>query len=632
MAEFKKYWILLPKTLLLPRCILWYNRNFMAYAQSGKKKLWKWIAGVIVVLFAIIAAVSIYFSVKWKPLLTEKIKEVVYEGSNHLYQISYKDIHLNLLTGSVRVDSILLSPDTAVFNAMRTKGLAPTHLFNVKLASLQLRRIGIYDVYFHKKIDMTDIILERPSINMIYNKVSKKPDTSKDERSLYQRISKTLASVRIKGIKIEDADFDYVSGATGTVLNSVKHLNVHVRDFLLNNTSGDDSTRFYYTKDVSFEMAGYHSLSKNKMYTMKVDTITGSATGKNIHIKGFKMIPMYPDLAFSRMLKTQKDRYDLNFERIDFKGVDFIRLNTDGELHAGSLTIDNAIAKVFMNREMPPGTGNKSANFPHMALKRLPVQTTIDTLKLNRVNVAYTEYNPITQKRGTVHIDALKGNILNVTNDSSALARNHHAIAKLNAFMVKAAQLDIRIDFDLLSKNAAFTFQGNIGKMDMVKLNPLAGPLGLVQVESGQIHKIDFDVKANEAGSTGTMHLYYDNLKVQLLKEGEDGAPAKKKGLLSFLANTLIIKDANPSKGEALRTARINFQRPPGASFFNLLWKSVFIGMRETVGLGIVPMKSPEKGREAVVDKMKERKEKRQERKEKRQEKREQRKAEKKKS
>lgn len=590
----------------------------MTDKRSGLRKILRWFAAVMIVLIVILGGISLYFNAKWKPLLTQKIKEVVYKGSKHLYHIDFKDIHMNLLTGSVTVDSILLAPDTALFNARKKQGTAPTHLFQVKLEKLQLRRISILTVYFKKKIEMNDIILEHPSINMIYNKVEKRPDTSTDKRSLYQRISRSLRSVHIKGIKIEDADFDYVSGETGRILNSVKHLNLNVKDFLLNAQSDADTTRFYYTKDVSFEMAGYHSLSENKLYTMKVDTITGSATGKNIRIRGFKMIPMYPDLAFSRKLKTQKDRYDLAFKEIDFNGVDFIKLNVDGVLHARAVKIKDAVAKVFMNREMPPGHGDKSANFPHMALKRMPIQTTIDTLQLRHVNVAYTEYNPIAQERGTVHIDELNGNILNLTNDPVSLAKQSHAIADLNAFMIKAAQLHIRIDFDLLSKNAAFTFKGNIGKMDMVKLNPLSKALGLVEIEKGQIQKIDFSASANAQGSAGTMHLYYTGLKIKLLKEGEDGQPAKKKGLLSFLANTLIIKDANPSKGQPLRTAKISYQRPPGASFFNLLWKSVFIGMRETVGLGIIPMKSPEEGRKVVVDKMKERKEKKEDRKEKR--------------
>jgi len=594
----------------------------MISIKSGTRKIWKWIAGIIIVLIAIVTGISIYFSIRWKPVLTQKIKDVVYEGSSHLYTLNFKDIHLNLLSGSVTVDSILLAPDTAVFNERKKTGMAPTHLFQVKLEKLRLRRISVLTIYFKKKIEMNDIILEHPSINMIYNKVYKKPTPVKDRRSLYERISKTLKSVHIKGIKIEDADFDYVSGATGRVLNSVKHLNVHVKDLLLDEHSKADTTRFYYTKDISFIMTGYSSLSKDKMYTMKVDTITGSAIGRSVRIKGFKMIPMYPDIQFSKMLKTQKDRYDLAFDQIDFRGVNFYRLNIRGVLQARSLRIKNANAKVFMNREMPPGHGDKSGNFPHMALRRLPIETTIDTLQLRGVNVAYTEYNPMSQQKGTINIDRLNGNIYHVTNDSAAIAKNKYAVADLDAYLVKAAQLHIVINFNLLAANAAFNFKGNIGKVDMVKLNPLSKALGMLKVESGQIQKIDFDVKANAKGSMGTMHMYYNNLKIALLKEGEDGKPTKKKGLLSFIANTLIVKDENPAKGKPLRTADIVFERPPGASFFNLLWKSVFIGIRETVGLGIVPMKSPEAGRKAVVKKLEERKEKKQSRKEQRQEKR----------
>jgi hypothetical protein len=587
----------------------------MTDKRSGSKKIWKWIAAIIIILIVFIGGAALYLSLSWKPVLTKKIKEIVYNGSAKLYRIDFKDIHLNLLTGSLTVDSILLAPDTAVFNARKKLGTAPTHLFQLKLASLQLRRIGVLKVYFQKKIDMNDIILESPSINMIYNKVYKKAEPVKDERSLYQLISKTLASVYIRGIKIKDADFEYINGSTGRLLNAVKHLNVQIRDFRLDSSTEHDTTRFYYAKDVSFELAGYHSLTKDKLYTMKVDTINASVTGQTIRIKGVKVIPMYPDLAFSRKLKVQKDRYDLVFGQLTFKGIDFMKFNTDGIIHAQSLKIEDTKAKIFMNREMPPGHADKGNNFPHMALQRLAVPLTIDTLRLKKVNIAYTEYNPMSQQRGTVNIDHLKGQVLNVTNDSAALAKNHYAAADLHALLIKAAQLHILINFNLSSKNGAFNFKGDIGKLDMVKLNPLAKPLGMVEIETGQIQKINFQATANEKGSDGTMQLYYNNLKVKLLKEGEDGKPAQKKGLLSFLANTLIIKDANPSKGDPLRTAKIHFERPAGASFFNLLWKSVFVGMRETVGLGIIPMQSPEKGREQIVHKMKDRKEKKAEKK-----------------
>ena len=143
--------------------------------------------------------------------------------------------------------------------------------------------------------------------------------------------------------------------------------------------------------------------------------------------------------------------------------------------------------------------------------------------------------------------------------------------------------------------------------------------MGLVEIESGRMQRTAFDIKANLQGSSGTVHFIYKDLKVKLLKEDDQGAAPKKKGFLSFLANTLLIKDANPTKDDPARVANINFERTPSASFFNLLWKSIFIGMREIIGLGIVPVKTPEQALEKIKDKKAERQEKREERREERQ-------------
>ena len=113
--------------------------------------------------------------------------------------------------------------------------------------------------------------------------------------------------------------------------------------------------------------------------------------------------------------------------------------------------------------------------------------------------------------------------------------------------------------------------------------------------------------------------MYYSDLKVELLKEGEDGAPIKKKGLLSFLANTLVIYDANPAKNKPLRVAQVDFKRAPTSSFFSLLWKGLFSGMRESLGIGGMKVEDPAKVRQKIVDKQTERKERRQEKREEKQ-------------
>lgn len=556
--------------------------------NQKSKRIFKWIGAILLGLIVIIGTLSIYLSAKWKPLLTEKIKESVYEGSDHLYKIDFKDIHLNLVTGTAVLDSISLYPDSAVFAKLKTIKKAPTHLFRIRLAHLKINGVSILTAYFKKKIDVSTIILDHPSIDMVYNKVPKRIDTLKDERTLYQQISKSLKSISVNDIKIIDADFDYYNGLKK--LNSVKHLSINVKNVLIDSAAQFDTTRVFHSKDIAFALSGYSALSKDKMYTTKVDSVKGSMSNKTVRIKGLKMIPMYPDLTFSRKYKTQKDRYDLSFNEINLSGVDFISLNNDGSFHAKKIEIGPSKVAVFMNRELPPADFDKGRNYPHLALRRIPFATLVDTLKLNKVDIAYTEFSEKTKERGTLKLDNLSGDIMNLTNDSARLVNKNHAYADLTTYIFGKGKMNVKIDFNLTDKDAAFSYVGNIGNFDMKVLNPLSKSLGLVAIEQGKVQKANFNINANLKRSSGQVVFYYTDLKVDLLKEDEEGEK-KKKGLLSFLANNILIKNDNPTKGESVRTANITYERVPQASFFNLMWKSVFVGIRETVGIGGVPMK-----------------------------------------
>lgn len=592
---------------------------FVYKNESGKYRLRKWVIVVLAVLLLIGAGLA-FLTARWKPLLSKKLKDGVYNRSFHLYKLDFKDISINLLTGSASLHEVSLIPDTAVYNQLKATKLAPANIFQVKVQELQINRIALLTAYFKREIEIKTIVLNNPSINVIHYKVEKRADDGEDQPGLYELISNRVRSIDVKAIKIIDADFDYINGENSKTLNSVKHLSINVNDLLIDSLSGSDTTRFYYAKDIGFALTGYRSISKDKMYTMKIDTVSGSVSNKALKIKGLQMIPMYPDLTFSRKYTYGKDRYDLLFNEISFTGVDFKLLDAEGNLYAKALKIGPAKVNIFVNRELPPPPNfDKVRNFPHVALKRLPVQTIVDTVKIRNVDVAYTEYNPISQKRGTAYFQNLSGSILNVTNDTARLAKNNHAIANLTALVMKTSRINVHINFNLTDKNAAFSYSGNVGPMNMLVLNPMAKNLGLIEIESGQMQKTDFSIQANARGSSGKVRFYYRDLKIKVLKEGEEGAAPKKQGLLSFLANNLLIEDANPTKGQPPRAANITFQRTPAASFFNLMWKSLFIGMRETVGLGIIPVKTPEQAMEKIRDKKQERKEKRQEKKEQRQ-------------
>ncbi|UKT63469.1 hypothetical protein [Pedobacter mucosus] len=578
--------------------------------SNKKNRLWIWIAGIFGSLILILGFAAIFINSKWKPLLTEKIKQGVYNGSQHLYNIDFKDLNINVLTGSIALHNVTLIPDHKVFDSLKVKHLAPAHLFKINLKKLQVSHVGLFNAYFKKQVEVGEIRLDKPSINMTLNKVYKEVDTIKPEKTLYQQISQTFKLIHVKTIKVVDADFDYIKASEPKkAKNTLKHVDITIKDFLLDSLSNKDTTRFYYTKDVSFQVAGYKSQTKDKMYNMKIDTIRGASTTKNITLKGLKLTPKYPELTFARKYKTQKDRYNLDFKQIEFIGVDFILLNTDQKLKAKSLIVGPAKVEVFMSRESLPSLNlDKGKNFPHQALKRLDFPITIDVVKLKKVEVKYSEYNPASKKIGSVTFNAITGNILNVTNDSLALIKNNHALADFNTKLMGKSRLNLNIDFNLTDKNAAFTYGGSMNNFNMQLLNPLSKALGLVEIETGNIEHIDFKAVGNLRSASGNLHMQYHNLKVKLLSDNINGKGTKEKGFLSFLANTILVKNENPEKGEAQRTATMSNERINSASFFNLMWKTVFVGIKDIVGVGIIPEKNPVEQQKKVIKKIKDQK------------------------
>jgi hypothetical protein len=552
-----------------------------------KRKFWYWLGGTLGTIIMVLGVAAMILSAKWKPMLTTKIKEGISNASNGLYHIDFKDIHLNLFTGTAILDSIILMPDTNVFQQLKLKKEAPAHLFRIKLAQLKISRVGLLTAYFKKQVALGAIIIDHPSIDMVYHKVPKRQDRIKDQRSLYQQISKTLKSISVGQIKVIDADFDYYNG--GKRLNAIKHLSVNVKDILIDSAAQFDTTRVFHSKNIGFELAGYKSETKDNMYILRLDTLRGSITGKDLEIRGFRMIPKHAKLAFSRKYSSQKDRYDLDFKTISLSGIDYVGLNNNGELSVKVIELGPAIVDVFMNRELPPPAIDKAKNFPHVALQRLPIPMAVERVKLNEVNVAYGEYNPKKKEIGTVKLVKLQGVMNNLTNDSNRLSVQNHAYADLTTFVMGVGKMNVKIDFNLTAKNGAFHYKGTIGAFDMKALNAISKPLGQIEIEEGKVRGADFDISANLNGANGVVNFYYNDLKIKMLGQTDEGKE-KKKGLLSFLANTILIKDDNVYGKEA-RTVKVTHERVPQASFFNLMWKPVFSGIREIVGIGIVPMK-----------------------------------------
>ena len=198
------------------------------------------------------------------------------------------------------------------------------------------------------------------------------------------------------------------------------------------------------------------------------------------------------------------------------------------------------------------------------------------------MEVSYTELNPKTGKTGTVAFTDINARLYNITNDSTSIRSNPVLRMTASGRFMKEAPVKANFAIDLKNqKNGNFEVEASLGKISAAALNRLTIPLGSVRIDEINFRALEAKIKGDNNQASGTVKLEYDDLKITVLRDGDT---VSKRKLLSFIANSFVLKSQNPSPGQAPRVAQASFPRNKQKSFFNLVWKTVFTGAKTTVG------------------------------------------------
>lgn len=546
----------------------------------------KWVLIGFLTLIALISGLAIYLNYYWKPIIAERIKEVIHQSTDGLYRIEFDNVRMNFVTGRMNILNIRFTPDTLVYNAMKRDSIAPRHLYTVVVAKLILKRIKPWKVYFDRDLEMGSIEIDRPSLELNFTDLKNNNGTLKgNKRTAYQRLAPYLKSVKIGDIIFKNADFKYIDKSlNGRKETTLKSLYIKISDLLIDSASQFDKSRLYYTRDIYAELMGYNTITLDKNYSVQIKELRASTAGAYFRMNRIRVVPRFGEMEFSRRFKFQKPRYTVNIEDLQLNKIDYELLNRERRISASSLILSRANLSIFLNRQIPDSIRNKGMNFPQIALQRFNLNTTVDSVLLHNSRVDYSEYNPSSLRKGKVTFSQINGTITNLTNDSINLIKNKYSDVKLTSLLMDRGRLDATMKFNLNDPGGVFEYAGRLGNIDAGLLNSAIRPLSLIEIKSGFIDKMIVKGTGSLKGVRGKLTCYYKDLKIALLEMSGKTVRLKRKGIASIFANILIIKDDNPSPGAPVRTSNFLFNRPQHSSFFNMIWKGFAGALLETIG------------------------------------------------
>jgi hypothetical protein len=400
---------------------------------------------------------------------------------------------------------------------------------------------------------------------------------------MYQQLLGSLKEIQADTVEVNSVSLAFIDIQNNRRTIEASNVSVHLKDVLIDSLHRNDSSRFFFAKHV--QVNGENGIIKNKnstyFYYFKnffFDNEEGLFSVKEALIE-----PQLSEDKFAAFAKVQTDRFNIGFKNISLKHINLERLIL-ADVIADSLTIQDIKFKDFRDRSYPDDSISKVGQFPQQLLMRMPLAISIKKVIVKEAFIEYKEKNPKSDSSGRVQFFHSNAVVSNLTNDPVNIKVNRNCIVEFNTRFLDVAPAHVHLNLILNDPKGRFGYSGSMESFAANHLNKLMKPMGLAEIEKGNVNQLSFNFKGNDYSSDGKVVLLYDNLKLSLLKNDRADNKLKKKKLASFVAN-LVIKNSNPTRNQPARTATVHYNRDTIRSFFNLMWKSLYTGVKQTAGM-----------------------------------------------
>lgn len=323
-------------------------------------------------------------------------------------------------------------------------------------------------------------------------------------------------------------------------------------------------------------LTGLSFKTENGLYEIRSGPIYANNKTKTATVSSLIVKPLLSEDEFAQRLTYQQDRYDFRFNQIELAGIDFSKLFTKNILEAETIKLQ-PILDMYNDRTLSPNPASKLGKYPHQLLQKITLPVCIKNIIVKNGMVSYTEKANQSKMKGRVFFSNIQATISNATNIDSCKRLNHFMKLDATGLFLGSGKLHTTWVLPLTAGNEEFKVAGKLGYMNAGQLNPLIEPLAMATVKSGIINNVDFTLTGNDNKATGEVKFLYEDLKIALLKKSSD--TLKEKDVASMLLNAFV---KNRNNSNEPRRAGISYDRDINRSFFNLLWKSIFSGIKKT--------------------------------------------------
>ncbi len=263
---------------------------------------------------------------------------------------------------------------------------------------------------------------------------------------------------------------------------------------------------------------------------------------------------------------------------VAISGLDVEQYKKDSSFIANAVHVANPVMIIYRDQQPPSSPNKKYKPLPVEMIKRILQPVALQSAQITDGTITYTEKNGKSRKEGTVVLSQLNGQLKNIKN--YALSNVDSLSLSLNGYLMDSAFIHVNFNESYSDSLSKFLITAQIDPTPFSVLNPVLVPLSNIKLSSGRLDSLSFHAIGGQDLALGEMNMHYHNLRIQLVKDGDAAQSTLLQKVISFIANTFLIKNNNTQ-----RKAVMYYKREEGQSFTNYIVKITLSGILSSVGV-----------------------------------------------
>ena len=301
-------------------------------------------------------------------------------------------------------------------------------------------------------------------------------------------------------------------------------------------------------------------------------------SNRTLSLDSFNYHPTIPLDSFLKNAPYQTDYITVRSGAININGLNAEQYDKDSSFIADTVTITNPVMTVFRDKLPPFSPHKKDKVLPVGMIKNIALPVAVKSVQIENGTITYGEKNSKSRKEGVLSLTKLNGKLENIKNRN--LADKDSLSLTLKGLLMDSAQLDISLKESYTDSLNSFLLNVRIKPTPLSILNPVLVPLSNVKLTSGTLDSLSMQAIGRNDIALGEMKMHYHDLRIKLVKDGDPDKSTFFQNVVSFLANTFLIKKNNTS-----RTGVVYFDRQSTQSFTNYIVKMTLSGVTSSVGV-----------------------------------------------